>query len=95
MMSSDKKHDKYGNVVPDAEIALSAKVTGNVVLAGFGSANPRTEDNYTDCETVSFRGRAMAIIRAGFESGNATIEIFSKEKDGSAKCSEQATFDII
>lgn len=87
--------DKDGNVVPDAEIALSAKFAGNGVLAGFGSANPRTEDNYTDCETVSFRGRAMAIIRAGFESGNVTVEIFSKEKDGSAKCSEQATFDII
>ena len=67
--------DQNGNVVPDAEIALSAKVTGCASLAGFGSGNPKTEDNYTDGESVSYRGRAMAILRAGYDIGDSTITI--------------------
>ena len=67
--------DQNGNVVPDAEIALSAKVTGCASLAGFGSGNPKTEDNYPDGERVSYRGRAMAILRAGYDIGDSTITI--------------------
>lgn len=67
--------DDNGNVVPDAEIALTAEVSGAATLAGFGSGNPQTEDNYTDNEATTFRGRAMAILRAGFQSGKTTISI--------------------
>lgn len=87
--------DQDGNVVPDAEIDLSAEVTGCISLAGFGSANPRTEDNYTDGETESFRGRAMAIIRSSFETGNATLTISAKEKDGREICCEQMSLDVV
>lgn len=87
--------DKDGNVVPDAEIELDAQVTGCGLLAGFGSANPRTEDNYTDGETVSFRGRAMAIIRASHNAGNITLKISSKETSGGEICSEQASLDVV
>ncbi|WP_026490174.1 glycoside hydrolase family 2 TIM barrel-domain containing protein [Butyrivibrio sp. XBB1001] len=86
--------DKHGNVVPDAEMSLDAQVTGCGALAGFGSANPRTEDNYTDNETVSFRGRAMAIIRAGYERGNTTVTITAKDKDGSVKSSKQVILGV-
>lgn len=67
--------DDNGNVVPDAEIALTAEVSGVASLAGFGSGNPKTEDNYTDGETTTFRGRAMAILRAGYQSGTTAISI--------------------
>ena len=67
--------DQGGNVVPDAEIKLSAQVTGCASLAGFGSADPKTEDNYTDGDTTSFRGRAMAILRAGYTPGSCTITV--------------------
>lgn len=67
--------DDNGNVVPDAEISITAEVSGAATLAGFGSGNPQTEDNYTDNETTTFRGRAMAILRAGFQSGRTTIRI--------------------
>jgi len=82
--------DKDGNVVPDAEIELNAEVTGSAVLAGFGSANPITEDNYTDCETMSFKGRAMAILRSGYEKGTVSIKITAKEI-GSA----EESFEVI
>ena len=44
-------------------------------LAGFGSGNPVTEDNYTDGVSQSFRGRAMVVIRSGCEKGTATVTV--------------------
>ena len=55
--------DAEGRVVPDAEIRLRAEVTGQGWLAGFGTANPMTAEDYTDGETVSWRGRALAETR--------------------------------
>ena len=69
--------DSEGNPVCDAEVPLKAEVTGNASLAGFGSGNPVTEDDYTDGETVSFRGRATAILRSGYEAGSACLTILS------------------
>jgi len=45
------------------------------LLAGFGSANPVTDEDYTDNEAVSYRGTAMAIIRAGYEAGEVTFTV--------------------
>lgn len=67
--------DKDGLVVPDAEVALTAKVSGCAELAGFGSANPITDEDYTDEKTVSYRGRAMAILRSGYEAGTVQLEV--------------------
>jgi len=67
--------DREGRVVPDAAIKLRAEIAGCGKLAGFGSANPVTEDNYTDGDTESFRGRAMAIIRSGYAQGEITLKI--------------------
>lgn len=52
---SAKIVDEKGQVVPDAGIALQAEVTETVpenprdigCLAGYGSANPITTENYT------------------------------------------------
>ena len=85
--------DAQGNVVPDAEISLTAEVTVSVgaglaetgcgeaseetpaYLAGLGSDNPVTEDNYTVGKCVSWQGRAMAIVRSGYEAGQATLRV--------------------
>ena len=67
--------DRDGRVVPDAAVVLRANVSGAGRLAGFGSANPITEEDYTDSETVSYRGRALLIMRAGYESGTCSVEI--------------------
>lgn len=67
--------DRDGRVVPDAAVALRADVSGAGRLAGFGSANPITEEDYTDSETVSYRGRALLIMRAGYERGTCSVEI--------------------
>ena len=67
--------DSEGRLVPDAELALSVEVTGPGRLAAFGSANPVTDENYTDGKTVSWRGRAQAVIRSGYDSGTVILAV--------------------
>ncbi len=67
--------DRNGVPVPDASVTLKAEVTGCAVLAAFGSGNPVTDENYTAPCTVTFRGRATAILRAGYERGTARIRV--------------------
>lgn len=67
--------DQNGLLITDAQIPLKAVFSGVGELSGFGSANPVTEDNYTLPETHSFRGRATAVIRSGYEQGNAELVI--------------------
>lgn len=69
--------DKEGNVVPTAEINLKATMNGAAVLAGFGSGNPITDENYTDNITTTYRGRALAILRSGYATGEITLKIES------------------
>lgn len=67
--------DENGIIVPDAQIELRALVTGDGYLAGFGSSNPVTEENYTDDSASTYRGRAMAVIRSGYEKGSCELTI--------------------
>lgn len=67
--------DENGRIVPDACVTLTASVEGEAVLAGFGSANPITDENYTAGKFTSYRGRAMAVIRSGYKSGEAVLTV--------------------
>ena len=51
-------------------------------IAGFGSGNPITDENYTDNMTVTYCGRAQAIIRAGYEPGELTFSVTSNDLVG-------------
>lgn len=44
-------------------------------LAGFGSDNPVTEDNYTAGKCHSYQGRALAVVRAGQIAGTALLRV--------------------
>ena len=67
--------DDAGRVVPDAGVKLTAAVTGAATLQGFGSANPITDENYTAGAFTSYRGRALAVLRAGTEPGTARLRV--------------------
>lgn len=67
--------DADGNLVTDAALPLTATVQGTATLAGFGSANPITEENYTAGSFTSYRGQAMAVIRSGYEAENAVLTV--------------------
>ena len=54
--------DADGVVESNADAALTASVTGGELLA-FGSANPRTEEDYLSGTFTTYYGRAQAIVR--------------------------------
>ncbi len=70
--------DAEGRVVPDAQIALKASAEGAAYLAGFGSANPITAENYTAGSFTAYRGRACGILRSGYEAGEAVFTVESE-----------------
>ena len=67
--------DEEGNVVPDAAILLSAKAEGAAALLGFGSGNPVTAENYSKGLFTSWQGKALAVLRAGREAGEARLTV--------------------
>ncbi len=69
--------DADGFVVNDAAIGLKAEVSGDGYLAGFGTGNPVTEEDYTDDKTVTFRGHALAIIRRTHAAGAIALTVSS------------------
>lgn len=67
--------DAQENIVPDAEVALCASLEGDAALAGFGSSNPITTDNYTAGKASSYHGRAMSIIRLNSDFAGAKLTV--------------------
>lgn len=67
--------DAKGNVIPYYEETLSAAVEGAGELAGFGSANPVTEELYTTGTFTAYKGRLLAVVRSGFEPGTLILRI--------------------
>ncbi len=54
---------------------MTATVSGAASLAGFGSANPITDENYTSGHFTSYRGRALAVLRASEENRQAELTV--------------------
>ncbi len=76
-----------GQILPDAALPMTASLeaeNGAAVLAGFGSSNPITAENYTRGEFTSYRGRAWAIVRSGYEAGEARLEVKAGALEGEA-----------
>ena len=68
--------DENGAPVPDAEVKLAAEAEGSALtLLGFGSGNPITAENYTKGAFTSFNGKALAVLRAGYDAGETTLKI--------------------
>ena len=67
--------DENGQVVPDADILLKAEVTGAAELLGFGSGNPITDENYTVGKYTTWNGRALAVLRSGYDAGEAKLTV--------------------
>ena len=67
--------DVQGRLVADSAAKLHAEVTGAGTLAGFGSADPLAKDNYSTGDFTAWRGKALAVVRAGTEKGTATLTV--------------------
>ncbi|MBA6440294.1 glycoside hydrolase family 2 TIM barrel-domain containing protein [Streptomyces sp. GMR22] len=64
--------DGHGVVVPDADHLIAFKVTGGS-LAGVDSGRQESAERYQASTRTAFRGKALAIVRAGTEAGPLTV----------------------
>ena len=74
--------DEAGRRVYGADIELRATVTGPGTLAGFGSNNPCTEENFGTGRRMTWNGRAMLILRAGQEAGALLVAVTTSSLPG-------------
>lgn len=69
--------DKGGNIKPFIEEKVELEITGPAVLAGFGSALAKTDEVFDKQYHNSYRGRTIAVLRAGYKTGKTIIEVKS------------------
>jgi beta-galactosidase len=55
--------DANGNVIPNADIPVKLTVSGDVEIAGSGSANPSDMESVNSPVCKTYRGEALAILR--------------------------------
>jgi beta-galactosidase len=67
--------DAQGRRVPFDDRRISAVVTGAGTLAAFGTGRPVTAENYTAGEFTSWLGRCLAVVRSGYETGEAVLTV--------------------
>ncbi|MFY9427307.1 MAG: DUF4982 domain-containing protein [Caldicoprobacterales bacterium] len=65
--------DENGILQTARDRKVSIKVEGAGVLQGFGSANPRSTENFFDTEATTFDGKVLAVIRSEREAGHITV----------------------
>lgn len=70
--------------MPLDDVKAYARVTGSATLAAFGNGRPATAESYVAGSFCSFEGRWLAIVRAGYEVGEAILTV-SAEKFGEMK----------
>ena len=69
--------DKAGNLKSYVEQRVEIDVSGAATLAGFGSALCKTDEVFDKNYHDSYRGRALAVLRAGNTPGKAVITVNS------------------
>ena len=57
---------------------LTASVSGSATLIGFGNADIKDCDRYTDSTHKVWKGRALLVVRSTGKKGKATITVQGK-----------------
>lgn len=63
--------DENGVLNPSVVLTISASADGDLAILGFGTADPRSEENFFDRTIKTYRGRAVIVTRG---EGNLRIE---------------------
>lgn len=82
--------DEAGRLNESVPFKVAIEVSGDAVLLGYGSADPKTEEHFFDKERTTFQGRLQAILRAPKTPGKATVTLKS---DGLAEAQLEVTFE--
>lgn len=61
------------------EDRVTLKVTGPLAVLGFGSADPKSEENFFDRTRTTFAGRAFAVLQPTGATGSATVQVKSQK----------------
>ena len=69
--------DAEGKLLPAAEQRVYVEVTGAVKLIGFGSALYKTDEKFDQPYHDTYRGRVLAVLKAGDTPGDAIITVKS------------------
>lgn len=74
--------DEKGHPVQSEEWEISIELPedSKVELAGFGSANPATDEEFTAKTHRTYYGRAQAVFRAGYRTGDTEVKICATGK---------------
>ena len=64
--------DEKGLLNPEAVLILTAETNGECTVLGFGTANPKSEENYFDKAIQTWHGRALIVTRG---DGELKIEV--------------------
>lgn len=67
--------DRQGIVTPIDSVAVHVDVTGPAILQALGSARRITDETYRSNTHTTYQGRCLAILRAGYESGEAVVSV--------------------
>ena len=70
--------DAQGTVNLTANNELTASVSGPATLIGFGNADIKDCDRYTDSTHKAWKGRALLVVRSTGKKGRATITVQGK-----------------
>lgn len=65
--------DEAGILQTSADRKVSVTVEGAGALQGFGSADPKSTENFFDTERTTFDGKLLAVIRSKAEAGTITV----------------------
>ncbi|MCD7820457.1 MAG: DUF4982 domain-containing protein, partial [Lachnospiraceae bacterium] len=85
--------DRDGNRVPDWQKEVCCKISGSGDLAGFGSGDPQSEDNYSCGRCHFFEGRALLAVKR--TEGNEAISIRLAEICEGGITSEKTGFSVM
>ncbi len=69
--------DAEGKLLPAAEQRVHVEATGAVTLIGLGSALYKTNEKFNQQSHETYRGRALAVLKAGDKPGDAAITVKS------------------
>ena len=73
--------DERGELLPYIERPVTVKVSGAGVLQGLGSALCKTDERYDAYTFTAYRGRLLAVVRAGTTAGKIEVEVGSEGID--------------
>lgn len=73
--------DSEGRPVHHQDLRMHCTVSGAASLAATGCGNPTSDEPYMTASRMTYRGRALAIVRAGLAAGSAVLTISAEGLD--------------